>query len=81
MEKEIEMKKKDIVYINMPSAPGTEIRIAFFICYLKSLYAIELGHYFCPEFVVWLTPENLCKKNTVMAIRCMKTEVVITNFE
>ena len=35
-----------------------EIRIAFLICYLQSLYEIELGHYFCPEFVGHVTNQN-----------------------
>ena len=46
-----------------------EISIAFSICYLQSLYEIELGHYFCPEFVGHVTnqnilvdAENLCKQ-------------------
>ena len=40
------------------SAPGVKIRIAFFICYLQSLYEIELDHYFCPEFVGHITNQN-----------------------
>ena len=35
-----------------------EIRIAFLICYLQSLNEIELGHYFCPEFVGHVTNQN-----------------------
>ena len=42
----------------MPSASGVEIRIAFLICYLQPLYAVELGHYFCPEFVGHVTDQN-----------------------
>ena len=45
-------KASDIVLIKiMTSAPGVEIRIAFLICYLQLLCEIELGLYFCPEFV------------------------------
>ena len=45
-------KFSDIVLIKiMTSTPGVEIRIAFLICYLQSLYKIELDHYFCPEFM------------------------------
>ena len=43
----------------MLSAPGVEIRIAFLICYLQSLYEIGKGHYFCPEFVGHLTNQNI----------------------
>ena len=43
----------------MMSAPGVDIRIAFLICYLQSLYEIELGHYFCPEFVGHVTNQNI----------------------
>ena len=43
----------------MMSEPGVEIRIAFLICYLQSLYEIELGHYFCPEFVGHVTNQNI----------------------
>ena len=43
----------------MTSAPGVDIRIAFLICYLQSLYEIELGHYFCPEFVGHVTNQNI----------------------
>ena len=35
--------------------PGVESRIAFLICYLQSLYEIELSYYFCPEFVGHVT--------------------------
>ena len=42
----------------MTSAPGVEIRIALLICYLQS-YEIELGHYFCPEFVAHGTNQNI----------------------
>ena len=37
----------------------TEIRVAFQICYLQSLYEIELGHYFCSEFVGHVTNQNI----------------------
>ena len=67
----------------MTSAPGVEIRIAFLICYLQSLYEIELGHYFCPEFVGHVISPNilvdvgkLMYTNTVMAIRCMRMEII-----
>ena len=40
-------------------APGVEIRTAFLICYLQSLYEIEPGHYFCPEFVGYVTNQNI----------------------
>ena len=43
----------------MMSAPGVKIRIAFFICYLQSLYEIELGYYFCPEFAGHVTNQNI----------------------
>ena len=43
----------------MMSAPGIEIRIVFLVCYLQSLYEIELGHYFCPEFVGHVTNQNI----------------------
>ena len=43
----------------MTSAPSAEIRIAFLICNLQSLYEIELGYYFCPEFVGHVTNENI----------------------
>ena len=53
-------KTPDIVLIKiMTSAPGVEIRIAFLICYLQSLYEIEPGHYFCPEFVGYVTNQNI----------------------
>ena len=74
----------EIVLIKiMTSAPGVEIRIAFLICYLQSLYEIELGHYFCPEFVGHVISPNilvdvgkLMYTNTVMAIRCMRMEII-----
>ena len=43
----------------MTSTPGFEIRIAFLICYLQSLYEIELGYYFCPEFAGHVTNQNI----------------------
>ena len=43
----------------MTSVPGVEIRIAFLIYYLQSLYEIEPGHYFCPEFVGHVTNQNI----------------------
>ena len=53
-------KTSDIVLIKiMTSAPGVEIIIAFFICYLQSLYEIEMGHYFCPEFVGHVTNQTI----------------------
>ena len=53
-------KTSDIVLTKiMTNAPGVEIRIAFLICYLQSLYEIELGHYFCPEFVGHVTNQNI----------------------
>ena len=67
----------------MTSAPCVEIRIAFLICYLQSLHEIELGHYFCREFVGHVTSPNvlvdvgkLMYINTVMAIRCMRMEII-----
>ena len=44
--------RKDVRYCFdkiMASAPGLEIRIGFLICYLQSLYKIELRQYFCPD--------------------------------
>ena len=53
-------KTSAIVVIKiMTSAPGVEIRIAFLICYLQSLYEIELGHYFCREFVGHVANQNI----------------------
>ena len=53
-------KTSDIVLIKiMTSALGVQIRIAFLICYSQSLYEIELGHYFCPEFVGDVTNQNI----------------------
>ena len=53
-------KTSDIVLIKiMTSAPGVEIIIAFLICYLQSLYEIEMGHYFCPEFVGHVTNQTI----------------------
>ena len=50
----------DFVLIKiMTSTPGVEIRIAFLICYLQPLYEIELGHYFCSEFVGHVTNQNI----------------------
>ena len=50
----------DIVLIKiMTSTPRVEIRIAFSICYLQLLYEIELGHYFCSEFVGHITNQNI----------------------
>ena len=43
----------------MTSAPDVEIRIAFLICYLQSLYENQLGHYFCPEFVGHVANQNI----------------------
>ena len=52
------------------------------ICYLQSLYEIELGHYFCPEFVGHVTNQNiLVDAGKVMAIRSMRMEIIFTNFE
>ena len=47
----------------MTSAPGVEIRIAFLIGYLQSLYEFELGHYYCPEFVGHVANQNILVKN------------------
>ena len=53
-------KTSDIGSIKiMTSVPGVEIRIAFLIYYLQSLYEIEPGHYFCPEFVGHVTNQNI----------------------
>ena len=49
----------DIVIKIIMSAPGIEIIIVFLICYLQSLYEIELDHYFCPEFVGHVTNQNI----------------------
>ena len=43
----------------LTSTPGVKIRIASLICYLQSWYEIELGHYFCPEFVGDVTNQNI----------------------
>ena len=51
-------KTSDIVLIKIKTS-GVEIRIAFLICYLQSLYEIELGHYFCPEFAGHVTNQNI----------------------
>ena len=82
-------KTPDIVVIKIVAiAPGVEIRITFLICYLQSLYEIELGHYFCPEFVGHVANQNILVDagkpmltNTVMAIRCMKMKIIFTNFK
>ena len=53
-------KTSDIVLIKfMIKAPGVEIRIEFLICYLQSWCNIELGHYFCPEFVGQVTNQKI----------------------
>ena len=52
-------KTSDIVIKIIMSAPGIEIIIVFLICYLQSLYEIELDHYFCPEFVGHVTNQNI----------------------
>ena len=52
-------KTSDIVLIKIMTSAGVEIRIAFLICYLQSLYEIELGHYFCLEFVGHVTNQNI----------------------
>ena len=52
-------KTSDIVLIKIMTSAGVEIRIAFLICYLQSLYEIEPGHYFCPEFVGHVTNQNI----------------------
>ena len=53
-------KTSEMVLIKiMMSTPGVETRIAFSICYLQSLYEIELGHYFCLEFVGHVTNQNI----------------------
>ena len=50
----------DIVLIKiMTKATVIEIRIVFSICYLQSLYEVELGHYFCREFVGHITNQNI----------------------
>ena len=76
-------KTSDIVVIRtMTSAPGVKVRIAFLICYLQSLYEIELDHYFCSEFVRHVTNQNiLVDAETPMATRCMRMEIIFTNFE
>ena len=52
-------KTSDIVIKIKTSAPGVEIRIVFLICYLQSLYEIELGRYFCPEYVGHVVNQNI----------------------
>ena len=53
-------KTSDIVLIKiMMSAPGVEFKIGFLICHLQLLYEIELGYYFCPEFVGHVTNQNI----------------------
>ena len=53
-------KTLNIILIKiMASTPGVEIRTVFLIFYLQSLYEIELGYYFCPEFVDHVTSENI----------------------
>ena len=53
-------KTSDIVLIKiMTSASGVEFRIAFLICYLQSLYKIELDYYFSPEFVGHVTNHSI----------------------
>ena len=53
-------KTPDVVVIKiMTNAPGVEIVIGFLICYLQSLYEIELGYYFCPEFAGHVTNQNI----------------------
>ena len=48
-------KTSDIVLIKkIMTSAAVEIRIAFF-----SLYEIELGYYFCPEFVGHVTNQNI----------------------
>ena len=54
--------RKDVRYCfhkKIMTSAAVEIRIAFLICYLQSLYEIELGHYFCPEFVGHVTNQNI----------------------
>ena len=81
-------KTSDIVLIKIMKSAGAEIRIAFLICYLQSLYGIELGHYFWPKFVGHVTNQKILvdavkrmQTNTVMAIQCMRMEIIFTNFE
>ena len=50
---------RDVLIKIMTSASGVEIRIAFLICNLQSLYEIELGHYFCAEFVGDVTNQSI----------------------
>ena len=64
--------RKDVRYCfdnKIMTSAVVEIRIAFLICYLQSLYEIELGHYFCPEFVGHVTNQN----NLVDAGKLMQT--------
>ena len=53
--------RKDVKYCfdknHVEHNPGVETRIAFLICYLQSLYEIELGH--CPQFVEHVTNQNI----------------------
>ena len=54
--------RKDVRYCfdkKVMKSTVVEIRIAFLICYLQSLYEIELGHYFCLEFVGHVTNQNI----------------------
>ena len=53
--------RKDVRYCfdkKIMMSAVVEIRIVFLICYLQSLYEIELGHYFYPEFVGHVTNQN-----------------------
>ena len=52
-------KTSDIALIKIMTSARVEIRIAFLISYLQSLYEIELGHYFCPKFVGHVTNQNI----------------------
>ena len=52
-------RRKILLWWKSWQAPGIEIRIPFLICYLQSLYEIELGHYFCPEFAGHVTKQNI----------------------
>ena len=53
-------KASDIVIKIMTSTwAGVEMRIHFLICYFQSLYEIELGHYFCSEFVGQVTNQKI----------------------
>ena len=56
----VSAKTLNIVLIKiMTSTPGVEIRTVFLIFYLQSLYEIELGYYFCPEFAGHVTNQNI----------------------